>query len=425
MIHHHSRFILKILVFLFLISNSIYPQWNIQYSQSGDWLTSVHFFDYNNGWAVGGRFTVGALILKTTDGGTNWDDNLTIPGSVNLFESVYFTNENTGWVVGGGGLMMMTTNSGNTWDTVAVPTDTYLHQIIFIDANNGWVVGTEDNLTGGIILRTTDGGANWERIDISAGNLFLSVSFLNQDFGWGVGSEIQKTTDGGINWVTINDSTQGGSGYFTDELNGWVVGASDLGPYGFIHKTTDGGYNWSSISGPDIPGLFDVNFFDKNIGWAVGSGTSGAIIKTTDGGENWFHQESGTVNSFNSVYIIDSVTGWTAGIGSIFKTTNGGVTFINEDETEEMPTNFSLSQNYPNPFNPSTTIRWQLPESSNVTLKIFNTLGEEIITLVDEYQEHGKHSTFFIMNSTLTSGVYFYQLKTDGYVETKKMILLR
>jgi polyhydroxybutyrate depolymerase len=92
----------------------------------------------------------------------------------------------------------------------------------------------------------------------------------------------------------------------------------------------------------------------------------------------------------------------------------------------EYPGEFSLYQNYPNPFNPSTKISYQIPEVSNVTLKIFNLLGEEVVTLVNnEYQNAGTHSSLFIRNSTLPSGVYFYQLKAGGFVETKKMLLLK
>jgi hypothetical protein len=80
---------------------------------------------------------------------------------------------------------------------------------------------------------------------------------------------------------------------------------------------------------------------------------------------------------------------------------------------------------YPNPFNPSTIISWGLPASGLVTLKIFNSLGEEIKTLVNEYQETGYHSTLFVVNSSLPSGVYFYQIKAGNFISTKKMILLK
>jgi photosystem II stability/assembly factor-like uncharacterized protein len=419
----YSKYQLILLVFVILISSTIQPQWNIQYSQSGDLLNCVHFVDYNNGWAVGGRFGVGALILKTSDGGANWSDNLIIPGTVNLFNSVYFTDLNTGWAIANA-IMMQTTNAGNSWDTSAIPTNGYLHQIQFVDSNYGWVAGTEDNLTRGVILRTTDGGSNWDRIEINNGGLFYSISFLNQDLGWGGAGEIYKTTDGGLNWIIINDSTGGGSICFADELNGWCGGASSGGPYGFINKTTDGGYNWSSTSGPDIPGLMDVSFFDKNIGWAVGYGSSSPIIKTTDGGENWFHQESSEINALNSVFIIDSSTGWSAGNGVILKTTNGGVTFINEEGIVNIPSTFKLNQNYPNPFNPRTKIEFSIRESGIVSLRVYDVLGNVVLALVDEYKPLGTYEVDW--NATgLPSGVYLYQLKTDGYVESKKMILLK
>jgi hypothetical protein len=98
------------------------------------------------------------------------------------------------------------------------------------------------------------------------------------------------------------------------------------------------------------------------------------------------------------------------------------VTGVEDEET--LPTEFVLEQNYPNPFNPSTTINWQLPEGSNVTLKIFSALGEEIITLINEYRPAGKYETEFNA-ANLPSGVYFYRLKAGSFIETKKMILLK
>ncbi len=86
---------------------------------------------------------------------------------------------------------------------------------------------------------------------------------------------------------------------------------------------------------------------------------------------------------------------------------------------------FFLNQNYPNPFNPSTKISWQAPVSGWQTLKVFNSLGQEVETVVDEYLESGFHSKLFIVNSTLPSGVYFYRLQAGDYLETKKMILLK
>ncbi len=99
----------------------------------------------------------------------------------------------------------------------------------------------------------------------------------------------------------------------------------------------------------------------------------------------------------------------------------------------EIPTNFNLAQNYPNPFNPSTVISYQLSAPSKVTLKVYDLLGREVATLVNEYQPSGSYnSQFSISNlpagrqaSQLSSGVYFYRLQTDNFSATKKMMLIK
>jgi hypothetical protein len=107
------------------------------------------------------------------------------------------------------------------------------------------------------------------------------------------------------------------------------------------------------------------------------------------------------------------------------KMDQSAITSLNTNPQDIIVPTFTLSQNYPNPVNPSTIISWQLPKAGFVTLKIYDVLGREVESLINEYKEAGHHSTFYIINSELASGVYFYQLKTDGYIETKKMILLK
>jgi hypothetical protein len=91
---------------------------------------------------------------------------------------------------------------------------------------------------------------------------------------------------------------------------------------------------------------------------------------------------------------------------------------------------FNLAQNFPNPFNPSTVIKYQLAKSSNVTLKIFNILGNEVAALVNEFENAGEHSITLNMqniigNKQLASGVYFYKIKAGDFISTKKMILMK
>lgn len=86
--------------------------------------------------------------------------------------------------------------------------------------------------------------------------------------------------------------------------------------------------------------------------------------------------------------------------------------------------NFSLSQNHPNPFNPGTVISYQLSAYSNVVLKVYDVLGNEVATLVDEYRSAGVYEVRFNA-SLLSSGLYFYQLRTGDYIQTRKMLLMK
>jgi len=101
-----------------------------------------------------------------------------------------------------------------------------------------------------------------------------------------------------------------------------------------------------------------------------------------------------------------------------------GATFIEEEIKNQLPDQYTLEQNYPNPFNPSTKIRYSIPQSSNVIIKVFDILGNEIETLVNEEKQTGTYNlTWYSKN--LPSGVYFYQLRAGSFTETKKMLLLK
>ena len=105
------------------------------------------------------------------------------------------------------------------------------------------------------------------------------------------------------------------------------------------------------------------------------------------------------------------------------------LTEVENSTFNSIPNEFALYQNYPNPFNPSTTISWNLKTASKVTLKLFDVLGNEIETILNENQEAGFHSTMYAIHSSivgrLSSGVYFYRLSTPNYSETKPMVILK
>jgi hypothetical protein len=95
-----------------------------------------------------------------------------------------------------------------------------------------------------------------------------------------------------------------------------------------------------------------------------------------------------------------------------------------ESSVSRLPLWFSLEQNYPNPCNPSTTIRFELPKSSDVRLSVFDMLGREVSVLVNERRGAGVHEVRFDA-SGLSSGIYFYRLQAGTYVDTRKLLMIR
>jgi hypothetical protein len=143
-----------------------------------------------------------------------------------------------------------------------------------------------------------------------------------------------------------------------------------------------------------------------------------------------FHLSSELLNNGYSFYYKVTAIDWSLIPIVISKPDSGYYklvytpTFVEEENG--IPTEFSLSQNYPNPFNPSTNIQYSISSRQFVTLKVFDVLGKEVATLVNEDREVGNYNVEFTMNNVqLSSGIYFYQLKADTFVETKKMILLK
>lgn len=112
------------------------------------------------------------------------------------------------------------------------------------------------------------------------------------------------------------------------------------------------------------------------------------------------------------------------GIGPWSKVNKFKIVLTDVAEGIQLPTEFALMQNYPNPFNPSTTITYHLPKIVNVELKVYDVLGNEVATLVDEYKPAGIYNVQFKMDK-LSSGVYFYQLRAGDFIQTKKMIIIK
>ncbi len=228
-----------------------------------------------------------------------------------------------------------------------------------------------------------------------------------------------KTTNGGATWSThyIRDSVYLYGGDFINENTGWLVGSK-----GSIYKTVNGGLNWQNFSLDNKGKFYSADFVNENIGYIVGD--SGIVIKTTNGGLNWIEQNPGVSMSLFCVQFKDQNKGWIVGDGGIIlNTTNGGIV-IGVAENSQTPERYFLYQNYPNPFNPVTVIKYNVPEKSNVFLKVFDILGREVLTLINEVKNPGTYETEFD-GTKLASGLYFYRLEAGDYTETKKMVLIK
>ena len=108
----------------------------------------------------------------------------------------------------------------------------------------------------------------------------------------------------------------------------------------------------------------------------------------------------------------------------IYDTFNSSVVTSVQRIDAAVPGNFNLSQNYPNPFNPTTKVRYSIPASGPVTLRVFNILGAEVATLVNEVQHAGVY-VVDLNAAKLSSGVYFYRIDAGSFTSTKKMILMK
>jgi len=139
-----------------------------------------------------------------------------------------------------------------------------------------------------------------------------------------------------------------------------------------------------------------------------------------------FVNGNGTTSEYNSYKFIDNDLSAGKYVYRLKQIDlDGSFTYSNEVEVDlSLPQSFSLEQNYPNPFNPSTSIKYQVSSISNVSLKVYDILGNEVSTLVNEIQPAGIYEVD-INASALTSGVYFYKLQAGSFSETKKMLLLR
>lgn len=417
---------LTISFMIFILHSTLYIencmcQWSVISNQGNE---AVSFPSVNIGYS-----TANGITKKTTNGGINWS---TLSGG-NL-TGIFFLNDLTGWVVGYPGYIAKTTNGGSFTQQTTGVTDR-LNDVFFLNAYMGWAVGGDFSVER--IFYTVNGGTNWTVQTSNTPNKLFSVFFINECTGWSVGGpsspKIIKTTNGGINWFTQTTSitTPLYSVMFADANTGWAV-AGYLGGETII-KTTNGGDNWFSQSSGDTRYLRDC--YVKNANTMVAVGQGGKLITTTNGGNNWIVHTTGSSIELWSVDFANDTVGYAIGDNVVLKTTNGGVTFVN-NESKNVPSEFVLYQNFPNPFNPSTKIKFYIPPFERgqgsetrhgdgmTTLKVYDILGKEIALLVNGKYQAGTYEVTFD-GTNIPSGIYFYKIEFNSISEVKSMILIK
>jgi photosystem II stability/assembly factor-like uncharacterized protein len=285
----------------------------------------------------------------------------------------------------------------------------------FFNANTGFIGALEG------LVKTTNGGANFTLITNQI-HFISSLFFINENTGWCIteSGDLYFTSNSGDSFTKQHSfGSYHRSIFFNNASTGFVPGFSG------IYKTTNAGESWTYTFIDSSAEIKGVKFTDYNNGWAY-SRFSGKIYNTTNGGATWQFQFQ-RPGQFYGLEAIDSNNLWAVGNtgmnGLICKTTNGGATLI-QPMGDIFPDKFSLSQNYPNPFNPVTNIEFSLPQKSFVKLKVFDLLGREVQSLVNENLSAGKYKYDFNA-SALPSGIYFYKLETENFSETRKMVLLK
>jgi len=389
-------------------------------------LFSIDMVDDSVGWVVGDR----ELIMRTTDGGKNWRTQTSATGGV-MWALAAIDRDNAfaggGAPLASGSVFMSTTDGGTTWSRTVAPGNATITGLSFIDSRKGWAA-TESNT----VLYTTNGGENWAAQSVSSGSVRLhAIDFVDSSYGWCTGESglVYATTDGGVDWTL---QANAGVSLFTsidfvDRSHGWAAGKH------LILRTTNGGVQWMTSDSTNLAGYRSVHFVNRDTGWAVGEGVmfvggQGRIVATTNGGVTWTVQRPGGNPGELPLYSVDAVSSnlaWISGrSGEILHTTNGGGITSVQTVGSVLPERFELEQNFPNPFNPTTTIRFGIPTSGFVSLRVYDLLGREVTTLVHENLNSGYFETHFDA-SHLASGIYLYRLVAHENATVRKMLLLR
>jgi photosystem II stability/assembly factor-like uncharacterized protein len=374
-------------------------------------------------------------IMISSNGGVNWSLSAFSPTSIAEFYGIDMINQNTGFICGSRSAVYKTTNAGVSWDSLVIPNmpaGLTLSCIDFVDSQTGWVFSRTAVTGDSTIFKTTNGGVNWfrQKLGPNTGTSYLiyNASMIDANTGWVLNNRPRpcRTTDGGTTWdsTALGDNYLAGSLYdieMYNALTGYCVGSNNR-----VYKTTNGGATpWSNVSYTSTTIITNYSVEVLSPLECAVLGTYGTVYVTTNGGSGWTNQSllSSIDDIYGSYLTSDRKLFAVCALNSCIFMEYAFLLGIN-NLSSTIPDRFALKQNYPNPFNSMTNVKFQIVKGGLVDLKIFDLLGREITTLVNESLQPGTYEVRFDAKE-LSSGIYLYTLRTDNFSETKKMVLIR
>jgi len=351
-------------------------------------------------------------VFISSNGGGNWES------AGHFMECNYVTEikkagENIYAGTKGGCGMMKSTDEGLTWTPINNGLSSNIINGITIYENEEIFAATNSG-----IHNSNNYGSSWSIINTLPVTDFFSVQFLDSVLYAASYNTIYKSTNLGINWISASNGIPAASGINSfEKIGNKIFAAGNMG----VFQSTNNGVSWNSANA----GLGDtfINSLISIGDYLVLSTVFTGNYYSSNEGQSWLPLNGGLSSKTISLYSMDSLLfAGTQGNGVYnlnFKTVNI------KSSSDFILNGFELYQNYPNPFNSSTKISFYLPSETKINLKVFDMLGREVLSLIDnEYKRSGTHSIFF-NGSNLSSGLYLYSLDINKHKITNRMVLIK
>jgi hypothetical protein len=338
--------------------------------------------------------------------------------------------------------VFMSTNNGENWTSTSLPGYT----VWSLAANgNNIFAGTESN---GVFI-STNNGTSWTQTSLNNRTVYTLTTNGNNIFAGTESNGVFISTNNGTNWTqtplnnrTVKSLAINGNDIFAGTLTygvykNWIQTSLNYGSvYSLavngnnifagtdangVYLSTDNGTNWTQTSLNNIT-ISSLAISGNNI--FAGHYNGNGVYLSTNNGTNWTWVGEGFPPiSITALCIFNNYIFAGALFFGVYRRPLSELIGINPI-SNQVPEHYSLSQNYPNPFNPTTKIRFELPKSSFATIVVYDALGREVVTLVNEQLKPGTYEADWSADK-IASGVYYYKLTAGGYTETKKMVLMK